>query len=332
VISAVCAQVEAALRDAAGSDFQKLPATVFYSLRLHQINAFGYRPDWAEPLLTFVRFDSQGRPYFAINPETPEAHRHKFLCSLALSDNSPGHWKRADRSFRAADFVEPILGLPVEEWGDRSVVPEPSWTLQFLSAFLDEKGRWRGQETPLAAVTRKYWETYFQDFANGNLWHPGKTPFTETGLHFLEAVNKLCLRQTQMAPHYFPELKRHVETGLQKARAETSVLLGNPDWIHHEARDRLLEIAIGQLLVLGHLLEVCFHPHGALVAAWNKSEIESMGNVAQTLAELMQIFFDPRVLDLMNEEQKHAHLFPLLHAYHAIRLSSSGPLTIPRRS
>ncbi len=304
------------------SDFQELPATVFYSLRLHQINAFGYRPDWSEPLLAFVRFDSQSRPYFPIAPETPEAHRHKFLCALALSENSPGVWKLGDRSFDAEDFVEPILGIPVEEWGDRSIVPEPSWTLQFLSSFLDEKNRWRGQETPFAAVTLKYWETYFKDFASGELWHPGKTPFTETGLHFLEAVNKLCLRQTEMARHFFPELKRHVEARLQKARNEASVLLDNPDWIHHEARDRLLEIAIAQLLVLGHLMEICFHPRGALAANWNKSELETLKNGVQALAELMQLFFDPRVLALMNEEQKRAYLFPLLHAYHALLLSA----------
>lgn len=332
MISAVCAQVEAALRDAAGSNFQDLPAPVFYSLRLHQINAFGYRPDWAEPLLAFLRFDSQGRPHFAISPETPEAHRHKFLCALALSDHSPGHWERAGRSFQSADFVEPILESPVEEWGDRSIVPEPSWTLQFLSSFLDENGRWRGQETRLAAVTHKYWETYFKDFAGGELWHPGKTPFTETGLHFLEAVNKVCRRQTELAPHFFQNLKQHFEIRLQKAREETSVLLGLPDWVQHEARNRLLEIAIAQLLVLGHLLEMGFHPRGALAAAWNPSEIESLRSDALVLCRLMQLFFDPRVLDLMNEEQKRAYLFPLLHAYHAIRLSSSGPLTIPRKS
>lgn len=123
MISAVCAQVEAALRDAKGSNFHELPAPVFYSLRLHQINAFGYRPDWAEPLLSYVRFDPQGRPYFAISPETPEAHRHKFLCALALSEDSPGVWELGGHSFGADDFVEPILGIPVEEWGDRSIVP-----------------------------------------------------------------------------------------------------------------------------------------------------------------------------------------------------------------
>lgn len=182
-------------------------------------------------------------------------------------------------------------------------------------------------------MTRKYWEIYFKDFASGELWHPGKTPFTETGLHFLEAVNKLCLRQTEIAPHFFAELKRHVEARLQKACAEASVLLGNPDWMHHEARHRLLEIAIAQLLVLGHLMEVCFHPQGALAAAWSKTEIAKLENGTQDLGRLMQLFFDPRVLDLMSAEQKHAYLFPMLHAYHALTfsLSSLSPSTIPRK-
>jgi hypothetical protein len=189
VISAVCAQVEATFRDAADPAFRRLPTPVFYSLCLHQINAFGYRPDWAEALLPYVKFTAQNLPFFPLSPETPEAHRHKFLCALTLSENSPGAWERDGHSFEAQDFVDPILESPVKEWGDNSLVPEPSWTLQFLSAFLDETGRWQGQETPFAAVAQDFCLTYFKDFANGDLWHPGRTPFTETGLHFLEAIN-----------------------------------------------------------------------------------------------------------------------------------------------
>lgn len=315
--SAVCARVEAAFRDSENPGLGDLPTPIFLSLRLHQINAFGYRPTWAQELLPYLRFSEQGRPYFPMAPETPEAHRHKFLCALALSEDSPGRWELGGRSVGAEDFVDPILAIPVEDWGDHSIVPEPSWTLQFLSAFLDEKGRWRGQETSLAAVAQKYWDIYFQDFASQELWQPGRTPFTETGLHFLEAINKLCLRQSSLAPLYLGELTRHLGIRLEKALEESSVLLGNPGWIDQEYRDRVLGIAISQLLVLGHLLEVCFHPRGALRGTWEAAEKRRLAESLESLAQLMELFFDPRILNLMTAEQRRAYPFPLLHAYHA---------------
>ena len=332
ISSAVCAQVEATLRDAADLDTARFPAPIYYSLRLHQINAFGYRPDWAETLLAFVRFDSQDRPYFPMSPETPEAHRHKFLCALALSENSPGRWQGEGWDFQAEDFVAPILELPVEEWGDKSIVPEPSWTLQFLSAYLDSAGTWRGKTTALEAVVRRYWEIYFRDFASQDLWHPGRTPFTESGLHFLEAINKLCQRQSQFSPSYLPELKQHLRLRIESSLQESSILLSNSDWMTKDYRHQALEIALSQLLVLGHSLEVAFHPRGALRSFWTSPEWRELEKSAQELAKLMQVFFDPRVQELMDEEKRRAHAFPLLHAYHAIRLSSPEPLTIPRRS
>ncbi|MCE9624976.1 MAG: hypothetical protein K8R69_05920 [Deltaproteobacteria bacterium] len=320
-MSTVCTQVETAFRDAENPDFLQLPPAVFYSLRLHQINAFGYRPDWAAPLLAYVQFSSQEAPYFPVAPETPEAHRHKFLCALALSDNSPGTWMLGEREFQAEDFVAHILESPVKEWGDNSMVPEPSWTLQFLSTFLDEKGRWQGQATPLETVTQDHWQIYFRDFANGDLWHPGKTPFTETGLHFLEAVNKLCLNQPKAFGPIFTDFKQHLLTRLEKSLEDSSVLLSHPDWILQDYRDRVLEITFTQLLVLGHLLEICFHPKGALLPSWEKSETTKLENAAHSLAGLMRSYFEPNVLDLMNEEQKRAYPFPLLHAYHALIFS-----------
>ena len=338
MISAVCAQVESAFRDLPDPDFGRLPAPIFYSFCLHQINAFGYRPDWAQALLAHVQFDAQDRPYFPVAPATPEAHRHKFLCALVLSENSPRRWDIGGHAFQAEAFVGPILESPPKEWGDNSLVPEPSWTLQYLSAFFDESGRWQGQETPIVAVAQDFWNIYFRDFANGDLWQPGKTPFTESGLHFLEAINKLCLRQAKLALTYFPDLKRHLGARLQKSLEESSVLLSNPDWVTQNYRHRALEIALTQLLLLGHMLEICFHPRGALRGAWARSEIPALGDATQQLARLMGLFFDSQVLDLMNEEQKRSYPFPLLHAYHALvlgaslplfQLSSPGPSTIP---
>jgi len=323
VISTVCNQVETAFRDADSPDFLQLPPAVFYSLRLHQINAFSYRPDWAALLLAYVQFSPEDAPYFPVSPETPEAHRHKFLCALALSENSPGAWTLGERAFRAEDFVTHILESPVKEWGDNSMVPEPSWTLQFLSTFLDEKGRWRDHESLLEVVARDHWRIYNRDFANGDLWHPGKTPFTETGLHFLEAVNKLCLKQTKGLLPIFPGFKQHILTRLRKSLEDSSILLSHPDWIDRDYRDRMLEIILTQLLVLGHLLEICFHPKGALLPSWNKSETTNLENAVHNLEGLMRLFFDPRVLDLMKDEQKRAYPFPLLHAYHALMLSKN---------
>lgn len=208
----------------------------------------------------------------------------------------------------------------MEDWGDRSPAPEPSWTLQFLSTYLDEAGRWQGQATPLAEVARQHWAVYFQDFESRELWQPGRTPFTETGLHFLEAMNKLCRRQGGLFPGYFSELKAHVGQRLRQSLADSQILLSNPDWPSRDYRDRVLEIALSQLLVLGHLLELCFHPQGALRDRWTGSESSELSKAAQTLAELMQLFFDPRIEAILSEEQRRAYPFPLLHAYHALAL------------
>ena len=314
----VCCQVEASFRDSDIADLLRLPPVVVHSFRLHQINAFGYRSAWAEGLLAFVKISPEGKPYFPLSPDTPEAHRHKFLTALTLSEHSPGEWEIGGKKILAKDFVEAILESPVKAWGDNSIVPEPSWTLQFLSTFLDEAGNWRQQATPLAQVTQDFWDQYCRDFASGDLWQPGKTPFTETGLHFLEALNKLSARQKIAKLPDFSTFKSHLWARLQKSLEETSVLLSHPSWMEHDFRIRLLEIAFTQLLVLGHLLEICFHPKGVLRNSWDSSEINFLNRAATSLETLMLMFFDPRVLGLMNDEQKRSYPFPMLHAYHAL--------------
>lgn len=320
----VCEKIEAQFRDSDDLSACPLPPPIFYSLRLHQINAFGYRAQWAASLLPFVKFDSRARPYFPVNPETPEAHRHKFLCALALSEGSPGFWQFAGRSVEAKDFVEAILLGPTEDWGDHSVVPEPSWTLQFLSAFLDTSGNWDGSPTPLISVMRRWWNLYFEHFNSGILWSPGLTPFTETGLHFLEAVNKLCRGREKSMRDYVSLLHAHVWQRLEKSLGETEILLGVSDWTSSDHRDKLLEIAISQLLVLGHLLELSFHPNGILKTLWSASEKTRLDNALNHLASLALRFFDARVLALMSEEQRRSYPFPLLHAYHALQLRRSA--------
>jgi len=315
----ICERVEKTWCDGVEGAGEGLPDPVFYSLRLHQINAFAYREAWAEELLKYVKFNAQGQPFFPASPATPEAHRHKFLCALTLSPGSPGAWERHRNHFQSSDFVSNILASPIADWADYSMAPDPSWTLQYLSAHLDERGQWQGRSTPFAEVAAENCAAYFRDFENGALWEPGKTPFTESGLHFLEALNKLSLRQAELGIGPLATFKSHVMARLQRSAEEVQVLLANRDWPQYESRQEVLEFSISQLLVLGHLLEVCFHPQGALLATWEKAERDFLEKAAIALASLMEFFFDPKVLALMDAEQKRAYPFPMLHAYSALK-------------
>ncbi|HEX5035461.1 MAG TPA: hypothetical protein VFW62_13355, partial [bacterium] len=74
----ICSLLEAKYRDVPLASLERsLPSEIHHPLYVHLINAFGYRDDWAAPLLAFVRRDPQGGPYFPKSPATPEAHRHK---------------------------------------------------------------------------------------------------------------------------------------------------------------------------------------------------------------------------------------------------------------
>src|SRR5262245_56706335 len=101
MVFAIGAEVEKVWRDGTAGQGADLSGAVFYSLRLHQMNAFGYRDAWAQHLVQFVKFDSMGRPFFPVSPETPEAHRHKFLTALTLSPDSPGVWQREGHRLRS---------------------------------------------------------------------------------------------------------------------------------------------------------------------------------------------------------------------------------------
>jgi hypothetical protein len=316
---------------------ESLPKEIHYPLYVHLINGFGYREEWAAPLLKFIQFDSKDRPFFHKSPKTPEAHRHKFLCTLTLSEGSPGEWKIGDRYVRSQDFVDPILEGPLEAWGDDSAFPEPSWTMQFLSAHLDEIGNWKGKDTSLSEVTQRCFVAYFEDFENGDLFIKGKTLFTESGLHLLEAINKLCKRQSQMIVEpatgskmekFFLLLKNHLLSRLERSMREIpniqeilSRLSPSPQPSPVEGEGaKAVRLAISNLLVSGHLLEVCVHPMGALASSWSEEEKPLLQKKMETLASLMEIFFDSKVLVLMNEEQKKAYHFPLFHAYRALSL------------
>lgn len=299
-----------------------------FPLYVHLLQAFAYREAWAAPLLSFVQFDSQGRPHFLKNPRTPEAHRHKFLCALTLSEGSPGYWQVGGRNVVSEDFIEPLLQGPLENWGDDSLYPEPSWTLQYLSAHLDERGCWRGQKTPLGEVTQRCLLKYFRDYERGDLYVQGKTLYTESGLHLLEAINKLCRAQSKMIVEaatqsplakFFPMFKRHLLERLTRSMQEITGVL-NSSLMAESADSQLrIRLAISNLLVAGHLLETCVHPRGALVASWQGAEREQLANHMRVLASLMEFFFEAKTLDSMKAEQRRAYHFPLFHAYGALR-------------
>jgi len=301
---------------------------LYFPLYVHLLQAFGYKEEWARPLLSYLRFDDQNLPFFPKNPQTPEAHRHKFLCALTLSEVSPGEWKLDGRPIRSADFVEPILDGPLKDWGDDSIFPEPSWTLQFLSTHLDREGRWREKKTPLPEVTQACLIQYYKDFESGALYEKGKTIFTESGLHLLEAVNKLCHAQGEMIVEaatgsslekFFPAFKNHFFKRLKDSTIQIEALLRSSGWERSEGKEKTLSLAISNLLVAGHLLETAFHPKGALLRSYSSEEGTFLNESCDRLERLMELFFETEILNLMSEEQKKAYRFPLFHAYRALQ-------------
>jgi hypothetical protein len=299
-----------------------------FPLYVHLIQAFGYREAWAAPLLEYIRLDSAGRPYFPKNPQTPEAHRHKFLCVLTLSDSSPGNWRVHDREVRSEDFVEAILSGPLADWGDDSVFPEPSWTFQFLSAHLDGKGSWKGSDTPLAQACQACLVRYYREYERGALYERGKTIFTESGLHLVEAVNKLCQRQAHMVVEpatqsslnkFFPAFKNHFFSRLKDSMIQIEALLNAPSWPRSDQKEKYLGLAISNLLASGHLLETAFHPRGALLHSYTEEEGRFLNQSSGRLEKLMEFFFETEILNLMSEVQKKAYRFPLFHAYRALQ-------------
>lgn len=305
-----------------------------YALYVHLINAFGYRENWAEPLLKYIAWDKQGHPYFPVAPKTPEAHRHKFLFTLCLSKGSPKAWKIKEgeqtRQVHDIDFVAPILASPLEDWGDYSVYPDTSWTLQFLSAHCDAQGRWQDRDTPLAQVTQDHMTKYLQDYQSKNLYQQGKTLFVESGLHFLEALNQLTHQQSEMIletsrqstlKNFFPQFKEHLLSRLAESAKTTQTLLQFPNWQESPEKKHWIALAIEQTLVSGHLLEVCFHPAGALLPAWQEKEITWLKAQGEELARLMLHFFEDQTQTLLDEEDRKAYHFPMFHAYHALKLS-----------
>lgn len=302
---------------------EKYPADIHFPFRVHLINAFGYREEWAKALLDYVKFNEKDQAYFGINPETPEAHRHKFLTTLCLSKNSPGEWKIADRKIKSADFVEAILQGPLSAWGDHSIFPEASWTLQFLSAFLDEKGNWQNQSTPLADVTRDSFIAYLQDYQSGNLYERGKTQFTESGLHLLEAINKLLKAQGPMIveaetgkslDQFYPLFKNHFIERFSSAIQESQRLL------KQSIQEVKVSSLISNVLVLGHLSEVAVHPRGILAQKWDAEEITHLELGLAQLSKVMELFWQEALLSRLDAEQQKAYHFPLFHAYHALKL------------
>lgn len=328
----VLPRIEANYRDLAGEKLKTaFPKDLHYPLWVHLINAFGYRETWAHPLLECVAFNSRKQPYFPQAPQTPEAHRHKFLFTLTLSEGSPGEWKIGGQRVRSVDFVDAILEGPLRDWGDESDFPEPSWTLQFLSAHLDVQGRWKGESTAFAGVTQATMVQYFRDFDSGDLYERGKTIFTESGLHGLEAMNKLVKAQSQMviepATHsglekFFPMLKKNFGARLTRSVEEIRVILTDPQAKTPKLQKQVIPLALSNLLVAGHLLEAAFHPQGALRDSWTASEKEVLKGDLQWLERLMEFFLEEKTQAILSPQEKKAFHFPLLHSYHALRLAS----------
>lgn len=299
------------------------PADIHFPFRVHLINAFGYREEWAQALLDYVKFNEKDQPYFGINPETPEAHRHKFLTALCLSKNSPGEWNIQKRTIRSEDFIPAILALPLSEWGDHSIFPEASWTLQFLSVFCDEKGNWQGKKTPLADVTRDSFIAYLQDYQNENIYERGKTQFTESGLHLLEAINKLLKAQGPMIvevetgkslDQFYPLFKNHFIERFGSAIHESQRLL------NQSIQEVKVSSLISNVLVLGHLSEVAVHPRGILAQKWDAEEITHLEFGLSQLSKVMELFWQEALLSRLDTEGKKAYHFPLFHAYHALKI------------
>jgi len=317
--------MEARYRDLAWAELAAhYPEDLHFPFRVHLINAFGYQAPWAEALLSFAKFNDKHQPYFGVSPETPEAHRHKFLTALCLSENSPGQWEIQGRKLSSGDFVPAILEGPLEAWGDHSIFPEASWTLQFLSKHLDEGGRWQGRPTPLADVTRQSFIAYLQDYQSGDLYERGKTQFTESGLHLLEAINKLMKAQGPMIveaetgkslSQFYPLFKNHFIERFQQALARSAELLDSP-----ERSPQRMESFISNVLVLGHLSEVAVHPEGILNQTWDAEEKRHLKAGLERLSQVMEVFWQPEALEALKDEQRKAYHFPLFHAYHALKL------------
>lgn len=321
----VCQWMESKYRDATPQNFSEyFSEEVRHSARVHLINAFGYREEWAQDLLSFIKWDAKSQPYFGINPETPEAHRHKFLTTLTLSKNSPGQWKLGDKQILAKDFLPAILEGDFLNWVDDSDAPDPSWTLQYLSAFLDPLGKWNGKQTLFAEITERSFVSYLEDYKSQKVFQNGKTVFVESGLHLLEAINKILAAQAEMIveaktkaklKQFYPLFKNHFIQRLFDAVGESMILLSETDIM-----EEWIGSTISNTLVLGHLCEVAVHPQGILLKNWDSEEKKNLKIAMEKLSQIMEIFWKPEALSMMQAEQQKAYHFPLFHAYHALKL------------